>query len=212
VLISNIFDPRYILLDEAVPDAVATDCTLGSPVSRRVDRSPHKKECADSLIQVFNTIRDNYPNLWVVLSTGYRTEVPGFVHVNWKDDLRKITQYLSENLPLALDKMLDVAALHQYQRGISSLQKLRRDIVEEFGLHSLALDFKSGDLQSESVFLVSLRSLLRELLEEQPKLKPAMRQMSFELADRQQLSRYVFQLQWNFSLPLVKAHIKEHLC
>lgn len=112
VLVSNIFDPRYILLDETVPDLVVSECSLDSPVSRRVDRSPHKKECAESLVQVFNTIRDHYPDLWVVLSTRYSTEVPGFVHVNWKDDLRRISKYLSENVQLALDKMLDVVTRH----------------------------------------------------------------------------------------------------
>lgn len=64
------------------------------------------------MIQVFNTIRDNYPDLWIVLSNKYSTEVPGFLHVNWKDDLRKITKYLAENIQLSLDKMQDVVARH----------------------------------------------------------------------------------------------------
>lgn len=28
VLISNVFDPRYIMLDESVPDQVVTECSL----------------------------------------------------------------------------------------------------------------------------------------------------------------------------------------
>lgn len=62
------------------------------------------------------------------------------------------------------------------------------------------------------MFLVSVRTLLRELLEEQPKLKPALRQLSFELADKEQLSRYVYQLQWNFSVKHVKDFIRQNLC
>lgn len=59
---------------------------------------------------------------------------------------------------------------------------------------------------------MSLRTLLRELLEEQPKLRPAVRQLSFELGDKEQLSRYEYLLQWNFSVPRVKEHLKQHLC
>lgn len=60
------------------------------------------------MVQVFNKLRDNYPNLAIVLSDKYSIEVPGFMHVRWNDDLRKIVDFLVRNIDESLDKILSV--------------------------------------------------------------------------------------------------------
>lgn len=54
-------------------------------------------------------LRNNYPNLYLVLSDRYCTDVPGFVHIKWNDDLHSITKYLKENIGFSSDKILNVA-------------------------------------------------------------------------------------------------------
>lgn len=62
------------------------------------------------MAKVFNMIRENYPSLWIVLSTRYSIEVPGFIHIKWNDDLRKITKYMVANIDESLGKMEDVSS------------------------------------------------------------------------------------------------------
>ena len=77
-------------------------------VSKKIDKSAHKKDCAHDVANIFSVLNKNFPNLYVVLSTMYSTDTPGFIHIKWNDDLRSIVNFLKENVHFAADKIANV--------------------------------------------------------------------------------------------------------
>ena len=69
------------------------------------------------------------------------------------------------------------------------------------------MDFLSKDLQSETAFLINVRTLLREVVQEAPKTRAHLSQFSFELSHNEKLGRYSYELQWNFEVEKVKEYI-----
>lgn len=59
-------------------------------------------------MKIFDKLRENFPNLFIVLSSKYSIDVPGFISIKWDDDLRNIVEYLLVNMEESLNKILDV--------------------------------------------------------------------------------------------------------
>ena len=60
------------------------------------------------MIRVFEVIRANQPSVAIVLSNKYSIDVPGCLHIDGRDDIKKITEYLTENIDKAVDSIKNV--------------------------------------------------------------------------------------------------------
>lgn len=109
VLISTLFDPKFMMIDRDLDEKVIFDCSFWlNTVASKLDKSAHKKSSARDVANIFAVFRQHYPNLYLVLANKYSTEVPGFIHIKWNDDLRSMVKYLNENINFAADKILNV--------------------------------------------------------------------------------------------------------
>lgn len=95
----------------------------------------------------------------------------------------------------------------QYQQEIKTLTDLKKDIEAEFNLAGLNLQFNSLNLQSETAFMVNLRSMLRKVVAEHPKIAANLRQIRFTLAEELSTSAFNYNLPWNFSVDEVKSRL-----
>jgi hypothetical protein len=83
--------------------------------------------------------------------------------------------------------------------------KLKEEILKEFSLTSLKVEFRSLDLQSETAFLLNLRTVLRNVVLARPALAPILRQCQFSLAEKERTSTYSYELPWNFPVADLQA-------
>jgi hypothetical protein len=87
------------------------------------------------------------------------------------------------------------------------LTELKNEIVAEFNLADLNAHFRTLDLQSETAFLLNLRTMLRKIVTDHPTLASQLRQFQFIMSENFKSSRYSYSLPWNFSVDEVKDRI-----